>query len=65
MADKMNIEILEDGTISVKTDGVSKTNHQSADEFLADVKKFAGGDTETQKKRQGHVHSQERVQAKH
>ena len=56
MPDKINITILEDGTISFNTDKVSTVNHNSADQFLDTIKKLGGGDTESQKKRQGHVH---------
>lgn len=34
MSDVMEFEILEDGTISVKTSAVSEKNHASADEIL-------------------------------
>lgn len=61
MPDKMNIEILEDGTISVKTDKVSGTNHKSADEFMSDIEKLAGGTRETQKKRQTNVHATSKI----
>jgi hypothetical protein len=43
MADVMEIEILEDGTISVKTDAVSGKNHHSADEFLDMIEELTGG----------------------
>jgi len=56
MADKIKIEILEDGTISVKTEGVSGVNHHSADEFLTMMKKLAGGECNTEKTRHGHAH---------
>jgi len=54
--DTMNIEILEDGTISVSTDKISDTNHVSADEFLKEVEKLAGG-TRTTAKRKNHYHT--------
>ena len=57
MPDKMKIEILEDGTISVTTEGISSTNHHSADQFLEEIKKISGGSTETTKTREGHVHN--------
>ena len=49
MPDQMNIEILEDGTISFTTDKISQKNHASADEFLSEVQRLAGGTRETQK----------------
>ena len=43
-ADKMEIEILADGTIRTTTDRISAPVHASADAFLADVARLAGGD---------------------
>jgi hypothetical protein len=59
MPDQMKIEILEDGTISVTTDKISGTNHVSADQFLNEVAKMAGGKRETvkRKERYSHTHS--------
>ena len=55
MADKMKIEILEDGTISVKTDAVSGKNHHSADEFLNMIETL-GGKRTTEKLSKKHKH---------
>lgn len=41
--DIIKIEILPDGTIKSETDKVSGPNHQSAESFLGDVAKKAGG----------------------
>jgi hypothetical protein len=41
--DDIKFEVLEDGTISVKTDQVSGVNHMSADELLTEMAKLAGG----------------------
>jgi hypothetical protein len=41
--DIMNFEILEDGTITVKTSEISDGNHMSADALLADMEKLMGG----------------------
>ena len=49
MVDKMTIEILDDGTISVKTSSISQKNHISADEFLSLVQDMAGGEVTTKK----------------
>lgn len=54
--DKLRISILEDGTIKTDTDRVSMSNHQSAEAFLRDVAKLAGG-TETRKWKAGSMHS--------
>lgn len=42
--DKIDWEILEDGTISVKTPGISGTNHVSADQLLKQIAAMAGGE---------------------
>jgi len=56
VADRIEIEIAEDGEIIVTTPGISGKNHASADQFLAEMEKLAGGARQTQKKRVGHVH---------
>ena len=59
MSDTMSIEVLADGTIGVSTDKISGQNHVSADEFLAEVSKLAGGERVTTKKKNrfAHAHS--------
>jgi len=55
--DEIQIEVLEDGTISCKTDQISQTNHYSADQFLAEIEEMAGGKrTITKRKETAHVH---------
>lgn len=54
--DKIQIEILDDGTISIKTDSISKTNHISADQLLEDIEDYAGGKMQTTHLKKGHVH---------
>jgi len=44
MTDIIDIEILEDGMLSVKTEGISGTNHKSADELLEGLFELAGGE---------------------
>lgn len=58
MADTIAWEILEDGTLSVKTDAVSPANHFSADELLKELEDVCGGvrRTEKRKEHKGHVH---------
>jgi hypothetical protein len=41
--DTIDIEILEDGTISIKTSEISGTNHISADLLLDEIEGLAGG----------------------
>lgn len=55
--DLMELEILEDGTISVKTDKVSSKNHASADGVLDLLEELVGGERNTEKRKQGHVHT--------
>ena len=43
MADTIDFEILEDGTISVKTSAVSDTNHLSADQLISQMETLTGG----------------------
>lgn len=50
MANTMKFEILEDGTISIKTDDMSGTNHVSADELLKQIGELAGGKVTTKKR---------------
>ena len=64
MADKIEIEILEDGKIKITTEGISKANHCNADELLGEIEKLAGG--ERQKRRRiGYVHTHEGIVNKH
>lgn len=56
MADKISIEVLEDGTISVTTEGISGTNHMSADKFLETINDMAGGEVQKSKTRASHAH---------
>jgi hypothetical protein len=50
MKDAMEFTIEEDGTISIKTDKVSATNHVSADQLLALIRKLAGGEVSTKRR---------------
>lgn len=47
MPDIIEIEILEDGVISVKTGDVSETNHMSADNLLDELHSSLGGERES------------------
>lgn len=64
-ADEIIIEILPDGTIKVTTDRISTPNHASADAFLREVGRLAGGETTIEKNHgsaHAHHHSQQTVQ---
>lgn len=50
MPDQVAITILEDGTIKMETDKISGPNHLSAENFLREVSKLAGGETTTRKR---------------
>ena len=50
--DTIDIEILEDGTISIKTSEISEANHVSADILLDEIETLAGG--KSAKKRREH-----------
>lgn len=50
MADIIEIEILEDGTVSIQTSSISEVNHVSADELLDEIT-YAIGKEVTRKKR--------------
>ena len=41
--DTIIIEVLEDGTIKTETDKVSSANHSTADNFLKEMFRLAGG----------------------
>ena len=64
MNDSMRYEILEDGTISIETDGISGTNHKSADELLESLADMVGGEVEI-KSRRKHVHHHSRQEEHH
>ena len=47
MMDRMQIEILEDGTVSIQTSDISQKNHVSADELLDLIEDAVGGTRQT------------------
>lgn len=55
--DRIEFEILPDGSIKVLTEGVSGVNHRNADELLAFVAKLAGGETTVEKRKDAHAHT--------
>ena len=64
-SDELKITILDDGTIKVETDQVGQANHMSADKFLAEMARLAGGQTETVRKSAGHTHTHHGVAHSH
>lgn len=61
--DKVQITILEDGTIKMETDKVSAPNHMNAEAFLRDIVRLAGGESSRKGKHgkieHSHGHGQE------
>ena len=47
MMDKIQIEILDDGTVSIQTSDISQKNHLSADELLDLIEDAVGGVRQT------------------
>lgn len=43
MATDIIVEILEDGTVSIKTSDIADTHHLSADQLLDDIEDMLGG----------------------
>lgn len=58
--DTITITILPDGTIKVSTDEISPDNHLSADRFVREMARLAGGETTIEQK---HTHAQQRASA--
>ncbi len=56
--DKINLEILADGTISIDFDSYSSQNHQNADQFLDELEDLMGSRPVIRKKKRvgQHVH---------
>ena len=62
--DELHITILEDGTIKSETTSFSPANHQSAEEFLGEVSRLAGGATQRTKRPHAHTHTHQHVHQK-
>ena len=56
MSDIINIEILEDGTLKIKTEGISDANHISADSLLTQMETLLGGPATKIKNPEKHKH---------
>lgn len=54
-SDKISITILPDGTIKMDTDRISQPNHLSAEKFILECTRLAGGTSEV-KAKHGHHH---------
>ena len=54
--DKIKISVLADGTIKLETDKVSMPNHASAEQFVRETARLAGGTTNVKgKHKHGHT----------
>lgn len=66
---KINWEILEDGTISISTDGVPGEHHKAADELLDEIQQLTGGERTVTKKKgpkvRHHHHTHDHVHEGH
>jgi len=63
--DKLEIEILEDGTIKVTTDAISGVNHMSAEQFMQFMATETGGEVVRQKRKNSgltHTHTNRKKQ---
>lgn len=54
--DIINLEILEDGTITVKTKAISAGNHMSAENLLEQMEELLGGQITKQQDPHKHAH---------
>jgi len=64
MNDSISWEILEDGTVTITTDQISRQNHLSADELLEKLADMLGGPVKIEERR-GHVHKHRGVVHQH
>ena len=56
--DKIEIEILDDGSIKISTDAISMANHGGAEMLIRETIKLAGGEA-NRKQKAGHHHMHE------
>lgn len=54
--DKIEFEVLPDGTIKINTDRISGPNHGNAETLLREIQKEAGGSVKRVKKSNHHHH---------
>ncbi len=59
MPDKINISILEDGTLTIETDSISPKNHMNADQFLEMIERLTGSKTSEKARVKSHTHTHE------
>jgi hypothetical protein len=61
--DIINIKILDDGTIEMKTSEISIGNHISADQLVAEMEKMMGGLVDIKPNKEAGVHNHNHQQA--
>jgi len=61
--DKINLQILEDGTVTIKTNEISDGNHIAAENLLEELESMLGGSVTRQKNpdKKNHVHIQKKA----
>jgi len=57
--DKLEIEVLADGTLKISTDKVSMPNHANAEALLREIISGMGGKVDRKRKTIGHSHNEE------
>ncbi len=57
MADEIEFKILDDGTISIKTDSISGVNHLSAEQLLEEIETLLGTKRRTTKLKSRQMHN--------
>ena len=58
-SDKIEVEILDDGSLKITTDKISAANHGSAEILIRELITNAGGDAQRTRKGHAHDHSHE------
>ena len=52
--DKIQLRVLQDGTVEIVTDEISSTSHRSADDLLKFLESQLGGEVKKQKRPQSY-----------
>jgi hypothetical protein len=61
--DIIDVEILADGTIKIKTDTISPANHLNADKLLDFISKMSGSEAIKTRKDKAHAHEHKHIHA--
>lgn len=60
-ADKIEVEVLDDGSLKISTDRISAANHGSAEILIRELISSAGGEASRVRKGHGHTHSHDGI----